>query len=297
MLIGAASAKQVEYSISDNEVIATDVATGNIIANIDLGTYQPYGIVANQEGTRVYAVDSVSESVLVIDTLTNELITSIDPPFMSLGNAWGIEISPDGETLYVSTEYGVGLINTETNMFTGKINVEMYADEQGYTVTDFTDVVISQDGNTLYTINFAGYVFAIDTKTNAVTDMLDSSPVQFGLKFHKVIVDVPSQDVSVTWSNPTDILYGTALSDTQLNAFVSVPGTFVYTPPAGTVLSEGIHILHVDFTPTDAFNYKKASKDVTINVLNSTSVPEFPSVTLPVATILGIIVIFGRKKE
>ena len=32
------------------------------------------------------------------------------------------------------------------------------------------------------------------------------------------------------------IVYGTALSATQLNATASVPGTFVYTPAAGTVL-------------------------------------------------------------
>src|SRR6185436_15392199 len=40
---------------------------------------------------------------------------------------------------------------------------------------------------------------------------------------------------AVTWANPADIAYGAALSATQLNATASVPGTFVYTPPAGTV--------------------------------------------------------------
>ena len=33
--------------------------------------------------------------------------------------------------------------------------------------------------------------------------------------------------------------YGTALSATQLNATANVPGTFVYTPAAGTVLNAG----------------------------------------------------------
>ena len=35
------------------------------------------------------------------------------------------------------------------------------------------------------------------------------------------------------------ITYGTALSATQLNATRDVPGTFVYTPAAGTVLNAG----------------------------------------------------------
>src|SRR5262249_55862160 len=42
---------------------------------------------------------------------------------------------------------------------------------------------------------------------------------------------------TVTWPTPSDIVYGTALSAAQLNATSSVPGTFTYTPPAGTVLN------------------------------------------------------------
>jgi hypothetical protein len=72
----------------------------------------------------------------------------------------------------------------------------------------------------------------------------------------------------ITWSNPSDIVYGTVLSASQLNATASVPGNFVYTPPAGTILNAGAsQTLHVDFTPTDTANYNNASKDVTINVL------------------------------
>jgi uncharacterized repeat protein (TIGR01451 family) len=74
----------------------------------------------------------------------------------------------------------------------------------------------------------------------------------------------------ITWSNPADIVYGTALSGTQLNATANVPGSFVYTPAAGTVLASGNgQNLHTDFTPTDTTNYTNASKDVSINVLTA----------------------------
>jgi hypothetical protein len=76
---------------------------------------------------------------------------------------------------------------------------------------------------------------------------------------------------AITWSNPANIVYGTALSGTQLNATTSVPGAFVYTPAAGTVLGAGnSQTLHVVFTPTDTINYSAASKDVSINVLKAT---------------------------
>jgi hypothetical protein len=57
----------------------------------------------------------------------------------------------------------------------------------------------------------------------------------------------------ITWTYPADIIYGTLLSSLQLNATVDqVPGTFVYTPAAGTLLNVGPdQVLAVVFTPAD----------------------------------------------
>ncbi|NQT66858.1 MAG: hypothetical protein HQ569_04715, partial [Actinobacteria bacterium] len=72
---------------------------------------------------------------------------------------------------------------------------------------------------------------------------------------------------TITWANPADITYGTALSATQLNATASVPGSFVYTPVAGTVLNAGDgQTLSVTFTPDNTANYNSATKTVQINV-------------------------------
>src|SRR5439155_2773827 len=76
---------------------------------------------------------------------------------------------------------------------------------------------------------------------------------------------------TITWSNPADITYLTALSGTQLNATASVAGSFAYSPAAGIVLNAGNNqTLHVDFTPTDTANYNAASQNVAINVLKAT---------------------------
>ncbi len=72
---------------------------------------------------------------------------------------------------------------------------------------------------------------------------------------------------TITWANPADITYGTALGASQLNASASAAGSFTYTPASGTVLDAGnAQNLHVDFTPTDTANYNHAAKDVSINV-------------------------------
>ncbi len=77
----------------------------------------------------------------------------------------------------------------------------------------------------------------------------------------------------ITWANPADIVYGTALGATQLNATANVPGTFAYSPAAGTTLNAGAQqTLSVSFTPTDTANYNDKSATVKLNVLKATPV-------------------------
>src|SRR6185503_7857546 len=44
---------------------------------------------------------------------------------------------------------------------------------------------------------------------------------------------------TITWPTPADIVYGTPLSGTQLNATANVPGSFVYSPLSG-MLNAGV---------------------------------------------------------
>jgi len=77
------------------------------------------------------------------------------------------------------------------------------------------------------------------------------------------------KEVVITWANPADIIVGMPLIATQLNATANVPGTFVYTPPIGTVLLLGANQdLTAEFTPRDAKNYKTTTKTVIINVID-----------------------------
>jgi hypothetical protein len=76
----------------------------------------------------------------------------------------------------------------------------------------------------------------------------------------------PLTTPTVSWATPAAITQGTALGAAQLNATASVPGTFVYTPPAGTVLSAGTHTLGATFTPTDTTRYTTATASTTLVV-------------------------------
>jgi hypothetical protein len=92
----------------------------------------------------------------------------------------------------------------------------------------------------------------------------------------------------ITWSNPADIVFATALSSTQLNATANVAGTFVYAPPSGTVLAAGTsQTLSVTFTPTDAIDYTTVLKTVKINV-NPASPPTSPAQIVVTKTLARI---------
>ena len=70
-----------------------------------------------------------------------------------------------------------------------------------------------------------------------------------------------------SWPNPAGIAYGTVLGPTQLDATASVPGTFTYSPLAGTVLQAGANSnLSATFTPTDTADYNSVTLSTAINV-------------------------------
>ena len=70
----------------------------------------------------------------------------------------------------------------------------------------------------------------------------------------------------LTWDDPAAIIFGTPLSDRQLNAFASVPGHFTYSPEIRTILPIGRHPLMVNFVPNDTKKFEHATKTVYIVV-------------------------------
>ncbi|MDR3723311.1 MAG: Ig-like domain repeat protein [Terracidiphilus sp.] len=91
----------------------------------------------------------------------------------------------------------------------------------------------------------------------------------------------------IAWSTPANVIYGTALSATQLNATAAVgatniPGTFVYAPAAGSILTVGAHSLSTTFTPTDSVHYTTATGSSAITVINATPTVTVVSNTNPI---------------
>jgi hypothetical protein len=107
----------------------------------------------------------------------------------------------------------------------------------------------------------AAGVYTIQAVYNAAGGFATSSDLSKQLSIGKATP-------AITWVSPAAIPFGSALGSGQLNATANAAGTFVYTPPAGTVLPQGNgQTLSVMFTPSDSNDYVSASANVTINVL------------------------------
>jgi len=78
-----------------------------------------------------------------------------------------------------------------------------------------------------------------------------------------------TQTPVITWPPPQRIVAGTALGPAQLNATANTSGTFVYSPPSGTILPGAPgQRLSVAFTPLDTSTFTSATAEVTIDVVN-----------------------------
>jgi hypothetical protein len=96
----------------------------------------------------------------------------------------------------------------------------------------------------------------------------------------EVSISVTRANPIITWPSPAPISYGTPLSEAQFNATASVPGTFVFTPAKGTVLTTGSQTLEAMFTPKDRANYATAQATVSLLVTTLTNLDSYSNLTV-----------------
>ena len=173
----------------------------------------------------------------------------------------GAETGPDGQIYTIGGYDGTAAVaetdayNTTTNTWSVVASLPTATQAPGAAV-GLNGLIYSSGGNTSAGISSAAYAYS--ALGPDVGDSTSSITVQMATP-------------TVSWANPATITYLTPLGGSQLDATASVPGTFAYTPDAGTVLPAGTgEVLSVTFTPTDTVNYNSVTTTVLINVLQAT---------------------------
>ena len=225
-------------------------------------------------------VDSINRGRLLFDHSGPAPITSLLLNDLSTGTHT-IELQADGDDVaFYSVTVSPGVTTTdafELSSAMGVVKGSLLVNGAPPSDNSYGICGVAS-GNNLYVLSPGNSLFRLLTRAGSRSGCIFKNPTGIIKLFPYTTIagqetDLGSLDAvkstpTITWANPADIIYGTPLSNTQLNATASVPGSFTYSPSAGTVLNAGNgQTLSVTFTPTDTVNYSTASKTVSINVL------------------------------
>jgi len=283
---------------SDGDVSVIDVATGNTVTKITVGT-NPLGVTLNSAGTKAYVTNFNSGTVSVIDTATNTQTTTINvgaqPELLAL--------SKDGANLYVANlqSTSVSFIDTTTNTQTGTVTVPGHP----------AGVAVSPTGDKVYvTQPNLSRVAVITTASKSVTASIVVGLNPLGIVLNAdgskaYVANYGSDTVSVvdtaTGASIADIPVGTSPNGIAMNP----QGTFVYVTNTNsatvsvidTASNTVVAVMPVGFSPigisidsNGAYGYVASSfagalyvLDLSVNITNgamATGVsPEYLAIT------------------
>jgi hypothetical protein len=215
------------------------------------------GNTAAQGGRGVYSLgDGSGQTATAV--ITNTIIGQADT---SVTDFVGQTINGGTGT----TSGGSDLIRTQSG-FSGTIT----------STADPFVVPLGNDGGPTPTMALLPGSPALDAGDNALIPAGVTTDQRGAPRIFNGTVDIGAYErqatppVTITWANPADIVYGTPLSSTQLDATADVPGSFAYTPAAGTVLGGGTHTLFVRFTPKGTTGYDIVPATATLIVDKAT---------------------------
>jgi hypothetical protein len=133
------------------------------------------------------------------------------------------------------------------------------------------ETLINNSGT--YTATFATSSLAEGPHQIMATYVPAPGDQEFAGSSSSVTIQVNYVAPQINWTVPANIVYGTALSDVQLNATATDPNTGVtlqgpitYTPAAGYVLGAGTTNLQVSFAPTNTATYGAGPYTATVSI-------------------------------
>lgn len=232
-------------------ILLAGQAESATINSVDVHGCGPQSVTATFGGDATYAASTSSAATLTPTALATTLGLAVVPS----SSTYGQQVTLTATLLPAS----YGNVSTDGELITFKNGATVLGTSaltSGVATFSVTSLPLGSNSlKAVYTADCAYNASASSAITNVVTKGLPT----------------------LTWATPAAITYGAALSATQLNATASVPGTFVYTPAAGTVLSAGSRILSVTFTPADAIDYLPATSTVSLLVKQATPALTWPT--------------------
>lgn len=200
------------------------------------------------------------------------MIPSQNNAIFTMQNSYTL-INLVGSGSFASGNPVLNLSTGSTSNFTNVAYTRGFSYAAGGTInlTNCINTYTSSTPNSTEPINSFSATFWDKTVTPPTLKFNATSPWNDGLNAYNT-PNVLSQFYNnpvITWTpSPSTLLYPSPLTTKQLNATADVTGTFVYTPPLGTILNLGAsQTLSTKFTPTDPTYLIKSSTAIVSVVL------------------------------
>jgi hypothetical protein len=279
-------------SFTHKATIATDGTATSTFLAAPLAYGQPPAILLVSPSTAAISVVP-NQSTTTISFSSSPVVTSVPGLKQSVSGDFNGDnlldlIVDDGTTVHLLNGDGKGGFTPDypgvsTPSITGTTllaasdeNVDTFADLLALTAsTPSSTGTISYQFRDYITVGTATATLPAATFPAGLHVIQARTPGTFNIECGSVTGNLTIVKLTpvITWANPAPIVAGTALSSTQLNAAFAgsdgnpLPGTPVYKPAAGTLLTPGTHTLTVSFTPADSIDYSTVTASVTIQVV------------------------------
>jgi hypothetical protein len=266
---------------------------------VNAGTYQvvaTYGGAANYDAASATGTLTIAKATIAL-TVAGATLTYDGQPHPAVVNATGVAgeaVGPvvvtyngssappaNGGTYAVEASFA-GSVNYAAATKATTITVNPAAPTVSVTGGTFTydgqphpavATATGVAGESLSPVNvtywrdgFGWFAVPIATGTYEVAATFQGS-ASYLPKTERTTVVIGRATPVLTWNAPGSIVYGTALGAAQLDAVSSVPGSFSYSPAAGTRLSAGAgQGLTATFVPADPANYTVATGSTALTV-------------------------------
>jgi len=255
------------------EILSGGNYTENTIATIGENTYEPSALALDGNGN-VYISVNGTPSWGPAESAAFKLDFA-DPPSLSFAStAYGATSSDSPQTVTVENTGNAALTfpipsSGSNPSISSSFTLNSGASSACPLVNAGSAAVgtLAAGASCQLSINFVPVTVGTNSGSLVLTDdSLNVTTPSYATQSIQLSGTATQATPSVSWATPLAITYGTALSNSQLNATASVPGTFVYSPAVGTVPAVGSDTLSVTFTPNDTINYSSATAHVLLTV-------------------------------
>jgi YVTN family beta-propeller protein len=266
-----------------NTVSVIDEATNAVTDTLPAGT-DPTGVAADAYTYQVYVTNQGSPSLSEIDEATDAVTGAPTGPIAPGSVPSAVAIDPDRGVAYVTDwctncathgsvmVYNLGAAPGQQTISYNTKPPASPAFGSTYTVSatgggSGNPVTLSIDASATSVCSISGSTVTFNHAGSCIIDANQAGNATYqAAQQAQQAITVPQEAPTLTWAHPANISYGTALTGTELDARASVPGTFTYSPPAGTVLKIGTQTLRATFTPADTTDYTGGTVSTQITV-------------------------------